>query len=526
MLRTLRFVLSFAMLAGFVSLAYSATTWTVDQTGEPAALDSAGCTVSACTLRDAINSAQSGDTIKFASTLDGATISLTLYTNCLSMTDTLGTTCLPQASEWATAGYVTQFGPSAFYIPRNFTLTIDATTGMTHGLTIARAAGAANFRLFDVGVGATLNMSGLRLSNGHAKGGDTNLGGGALGAGGAIFNQGSLTLSRSTLDGNIAQGGDAGLGGTGFGGGGAGQDASANGGGPNGGAGVSYIGSNAYGSPGGFGGGGGEGVSSGSSPGEGTGGAGGFGGGGGLSQGRPSIGGGGGFGGGGASGEFGPGVGGFGGGTGGGSGGGMGGAIFNDAGSISLINVTLGGNSATGGSSGGSGYGGAIFNYAGTLSANFITASGNAVTAGNGGSADGGAIYSLGDAACAGGGNTCNTGGNATLTIANSIMTNSFGGADITTNAINGGASAYMPAASTLTGTLSIGSLANGGGLEAVMMPTAGINPIVNATSCTGAPSIDQRGVTRPQQGLQCDIGAVERKAIEDTIFLDGFEGY
>ena len=84
---------------------------------------------------------------------------------------------------------------------------------------------------------------------------------------------------------------------------------------------------------------------------------------------------------------------------------------------------------------------------------------------------------------------------------------------------------AFTPSASTLTGTLSIGSLASGGGLEAVMMPPAGINTIVNAVACTGAPAIDQRGVTRPQQGLQCDIGAVERKAIEDMIFLDGFEG-
>ena len=182
MLRTLRFVFAFAMLAGFASTAHAETTWTVNQTGEPATIDAASCTVAACTLRDAINSASSGDTINFATSLDGATISLTLYTNCLSTSDALSATCLPQSSEWATAGYVTQFGPSAFYIPRNFTLTIDAATGMTHGLTIARASGAANFRFFDVGVGATLNLSGLSLRNGHAKGGDADLGGGALGA--------------------------------------------------------------------------------------------------------------------------------------------------------------------------------------------------------------------------------------------------------------------------------------------------------------------------------------------------------
>lgn len=530
MLRTVRFFLAFSILAGVASMAQAAATLTVTGTGEPAALDTDDCTGTSCaTLRGAINHAQSGDTISFAPALDGATISLTLYTNCLSTTDTLGATCLPQISEWASAGYVTQFGPSAFYIPRNFTLTIDAATGLSHGLSIMRASGATNFRLFDVGVGATLNLSGLRLSNGHAEGGHSTLGGGALGAGGAIFNQGSLNLKQSTLGGNVAQGGNNGNGIVyGLGGGGAGQDALANGGGPNGGAADIENNRDASGSPGSFGGGGGEGTSSGSSPSAGNGGSGGFGGGGGYGQGRPGVGGVGGFGGGGGGGENYGGLGGFGGGgpdNAAGGGGGMGGAIFNDAGSIYLTNVTLGGNSATGGSPGGSGYGGAIFNYAGSLSANFVTASGNSVAAGTGASADGGAIYSLGDAACAGGGNTCNTGGNATLMIANSIMANSNGGADITTNTINGGTSSYTPSASTLTGTLSIGSLASGGGLEAVMMPPAGINTIVNAVACTGAPAIDQRGVTRPQQGLQCDIGAVERKAIEDMIFLDGFEG-
>ncbi|MBS0571114.1 MAG: hypothetical protein JSS28_10930 [Proteobacteria bacterium] len=522
-------------------MAQAAAIWTVTQTGEPATLGSASCTVASCTLRDAINSASSGDTIMFARNLDGATIALTLYTNCLNYTDTLGATCLPQSSEWTAAGnMVTQFGPSAFYIPRNFSLTIDAVTGMSRGVTIVRDSNAAAFRLFDVGSGATLNLSGLRLSDGHAEGGHGSLGGGALGAGGAIFNQGSLNLSRCTLDGNIAQGGAGGDGLAGYGGGGAGQtsDTSGNGGGPNGGGAGITVSFDAYGSPGAFGGGGGEGASTGSSPASGTGGNGGFGGGGGSGAGRPGAGSFGGFGGGGGYGESSGSPGGFGGGTaagfgGGGGGAGMGGAIFNDGGSVSLLNSTLGGNVATGGSSsagGGSGYGGALVNYSGTLTIDFSTLSRNGVMPGigsMGGNADGGAIYSLGDSACSDGGNICTTGGIASLSITNSVVANSAGTSDdISTNTINGGTSNYTPSATILAGTLALGSLASGGGLEAVMMPPNG-SPAVNGVTCTGAPATDQRGVKRPQPtGGNCDIGAVERKAIEDTIFLDGFEGY
>jgi hypothetical protein len=530
MQRTMRFVLAFAIGADFSSVAQAATTWTVNQAGEPAALDSASCTAVSCTLRDAINSASSGDTIKFASNLDGATISLTMYSNCLSATDVLSTTCLPQSSEWTAAGNaVTQFGPSAFYIPRNFSLTIDAATGMSRGVAIMRDVNAADFRLFDVGAGATLNLTGLRLGNGFAEGGHGYFGGGALGAGGAIFNQGSLNLSRCTLDGNVAKGGAGGDSLVGIGGGGgAGQagDSIGNGGGPNGGAADITVSFDAYGTSGAFGGGGGYGASTGSTPASGTGGNGGFGGGGGSGTGRPGVGGFGGFGGGGAAGESGGSSGGFGAGPAGfvgGGGAGMGGAIFNDGGSVTLINATLGGNVAQGGgvfgfSGNGLGYGGAVFNYSGTLTIDFSTLSRNNVAAGLGataGSSDGGAIYNLGDAAT------------ATLTITHSIVANSTGTTnDISTDTINGGTSNYTSSATTLSGSQALGSLASGGGLEAVMIPSSG-SPAVNAVACTGAPATDQRGVARPQPaGGSCDIGAVERKTIEDTIFLDGFEGY
>ncbi len=86
----------------------------------------------------------------------------------------------------------------------------------------------------------------------------------------------------------------------------------------------------------------------------------------------------------------------------GGAGAGMGGAIFNDAGTVSLINTTLSANTAQGGGGHGSGnasgYGGAIFNYMGSLTLDFVTLSDNTVIGGNGansytpaGNADGGA---------------------------------------------------------------------------------------------------------------------------------------
>jgi hypothetical protein len=243
----------------------------------PATLASAACDAGAhtCpTLRDAINTALSGDTIVFDPALDNTTILLARYTNCLTRTETLDATCLP--GDWG-ANPVTQFGPSAFFIGGSKTLTIDGSAGLSRGVTIARCTDATacygggtvpDFRLFDVETGSGLTLRGLRLSQGHATGGNgTYFGGGALGAGGAIFNQGTLTLERSTLDGNTAQGGNGGSNGNGSGGG-VGQDAAAtSAGGPN--------------APGGFGGGSGSGTAAGFGGGGTNGFAGGFGGGGG-----------------------------------------------------------------------------------------------------------------------------------------------------------------------------------------------------------------------------------------------------
>jgi len=506
-----------------------ATTWTVTSTA-----DTAGSCSSSCTLRAAIDSAGAGDTIQFASGIDGATILLDNFSN-------------------AQTG--TEFGPSAFFITGGMSLTID---GGAHDITIARDPAAPPFRVFDVDASGSLTLIGLTLRNGLASGGSSHGGGGALGAGGAIFNQGTLAMENCTLTQNAAQGGSGGAGSPSVtGGAGVGGDApGASGGGPNGGAAAAPP------RNGGFGGGGG--TAQGSNE---PGGNGGFGGGGGAGSGTAAnvgIGGFGGFGAGGGSNAYTAGTGGFGGGQSGGNpdnapvgggGAGMGGAIFNDAGSVTLTNVTLYKNAATGGNSAyaglingaggnGSGYGGAIFNYAGSLNLGFVTLSANATATGTGGAggvADGGAIYSRGDSACGiNDSNPC-SGGAATLALLNSIAARSTGALnDIVIDATNG-SSTVDPASSgnlvmTSTGvpTAAIATHADPqlgspspATLAPATLPIAQTSPAYNAAaSCTDDTkgtqvNTDERGVSRPY-GASCDIGAYEYDG--DYIFANGFD--
>jgi hypothetical protein len=364
------------------------------------------------------------DTIQFASSVAGQTIGLS-------------STPLNDVSIGSKMA-----GPSAFFISNNTTLEIDGLAGLSQGITIARTS-STPFRLFDVATGSSLTLQDLTLSNGLAKGfgggGSPNAGGGggSAGLGGAIFNQGTVTIVNSTLTGNTALGGaggsSPGAGGAG-GGGGAGLGAAGlpglqspplynggDGGGPNAGAGGEPTVKNP--APGGFGGGGGGawGVNY---PYNGA--SGGFGGGGG--GGGNTTGGHGGFGGGGggraASGGYGGGNGGSGPngqGTGGGGGAGMGGAVFNEAGTVVLTNSTFYYNGAYGGAGGtgldgdgrysgtaGNGLGGGLFNHNGTVTITNSTFSGNTAAQG------GGSVFNIGDGA----------GKTATLTLTNSILTN------------------------------------------------------------------------------------------------------
>ena len=227
-------------------------------------------------------------------------------------------------------------GPSAFNITSAITIT--GPTG-SNGITLNNTF--VNQRLFYVsGAGGNLTLDSLTLSGGKAQGGNgADGGGGAAGMGGAIFNEGSLSLQNSFLSGNTALGGNGTNTGrtsaTGGGGGGVGQDGGSGGtggadggagGGPNGGWGAdeNYSGGNGY-----------------------------------LNGGNGGTG---------YSGPF--GSDGIGGATGGGGGGaGLGGAIFNYQGTVTITNSKFASNKAIGGSgaTSGQGLGGSIFNDNGTV---------------------------------------------------------------------------------------------------------------------------------------------------------------
>lgn len=181
-------------------------------------------------------------------------------------------------------------------------------------------------------------------------------------------------------------------------------------------------------------------------------------------------------------------------------GGARGGAIYNAA-TLTINSSTFSNNTAEGAFVDPSG--GAIYNAA-TLTVN------NSTFAGNTGSS------------LAAGGPTH---------LYNSIVANSVNGVDcegtLTTNLNNLIEDSSCGAA--ITGDPMLGPLANNGGSTQTHLPLVG-SPAIDAGGSTTCPGIDQRGITRPQDGngdgiAICDIGAVEVSAAESTlIFADGFE--
>jgi hypothetical protein len=86
----------------------------------------------------------------------------------------------------------------------------DNLTIVGNGDTIERstASGTPTFRLFDAASGSSLTLENVILQDGLA------FGSGAAADGGAVFNQGALTLSGVTVQGNTAQGSDGAAAGT------------------------------------------------------------------------------------------------------------------------------------------------------------------------------------------------------------------------------------------------------------------------------------------------------------------------
>ena len=113
-----------------------------------------------CSLREAIAAAASGDTVQFASPLF----------------DTAQTITLSDA-----AGFQT--------LIINKTLIINGKGANL--LTVRRDSAAAEFRIFEIIAGFTVNLSGITVS------------GGVSGSGGGIYNSGTLNLSASVVSGNV-----------------------------------------------------------------------------------------------------------------------------------------------------------------------------------------------------------------------------------------------------------------------------------------------------------------------------------
>ena len=185
---------------------------------------------------------------------------------------------------------------------------------------------------------------------------------------------------------------------------------------------------------------------------------------------------------------------------------------------VTLTNSTLvsntarggnGGGNASGGGSGGSGLGGAIFNEQGTLTLMYVTLAGNNLVAGSAGAGG----NSNGVPGSTGGGALYNRNGGVALT--NVILVNSTGGNDCQNSGGTVAASAQNLVGThtgcgspTLTLTPLLGPLADNGGSTLTMALLPG-SPAIDAGLCLADVTADQRGLARPQ-GNGCDVGAFE----------------
>lgn len=104
----------------------------------------------------------------------------------------------------------TLFGPTALVVSTPITI-----RGNANGIAIARDTSTSVLRLFQVTAGASLTLDSITVTGGMARGADgTTIGeNGAIGLGGAVFNQGTLSIIASAFIANSAIGGFAGAGG-------------------------------------------------------------------------------------------------------------------------------------------------------------------------------------------------------------------------------------------------------------------------------------------------------------------------
>lgn len=74
---------------------------------------------------------------------------------------------------------------------------------------------------------------------------------------------------------------------------------------------------------------------------------------------------------------------------------------------------------------------------------------------------------------------------------------------------------------------LALGDLADHGGFTRSFSPNDRLSVLVDAADpvmCAFFGALDQRGYVRPEDGIGCDIGAIEVDAIADVIFTDAFD--
>jgi hypothetical protein len=168
--------------------------------------------------------------------------------------------------------------------------------------------------------------------------------------------------------------------------------------------------------------------------------------------------------------------------------GGDGGGIYLYPGALTLLNSTLSGNAAVG-------YGGGLFATTGTAQLTNVT-------------------FNLNIAAREGGGLYKSDG--ASLSLINTIIANNTGGDcglqnPLTSNGYNlaGDATCGLNNTGDLENTDPLLSpLADNGGFTLTHLPQAA-SPALDGGSNINCPATDQRGIVRPQKGV-CDIGAVE----------------
>lgn len=206
------------------------------------------------------------------------------------------------------------------------------------------------------------------------------------------------------------------------------------------------------------------------------------------------------------------------------------GAVATSGGALDLINSTFFGNGAAAGYGGGNecfqgiGYGGAasggaIFIFGSTTRIALSTFSGSTVNGGAGfgggttGSANGGALYGANP-----------VGSNPALTLSNSIFANSTGSADVYLSNVNVTGALNLirsnvsvpPQVISQTGDPLLGPLGDHGGPTQTLALLSG-SPAIDAGDCAGGTiSVDQRGRPRPV-GTACDLGAYEFNPAEGT---------